>query len=185
MTRADTQYSDVFSKLKHVFGDTSIKAEWDVAKDSEDWLQHRANLYVPRIDFVVAPFNTDTNRESNIRQIGRAYDNYNQLINLLVRKDTSNAQNFNHHQNTNPRCFMAIEIENKTSRKHRLGSIINASALAKVGIVLGTDKKVKDSLIKLRNYLSKLEEYQKNNIVVYNTIILTKDEFLEILSRAN
>ena len=33
----------------------------------------------------------------------------------------------------------------------------------------------------MRNYLVKLNEHQKNNVAVHNTIILTKDEFLEIL----
>ena len=181
LTRADIEYPDVFMKLKQSFGDDSVKPEWDVAKESGDWLQHNTNLYVPRIDFAVKPFNTDRNRELNIENIRTSYDTRNRLINMLVQKDTSNAHAFDSNQNMNPRCFLAIEIENKTSRKHRLGSIINASALAKVGIILGEKEEVKTSLINLRNYLGKLNEYQKNNVAVHNTVILTKDEFLEIL----
>jgi hypothetical protein len=43
--------------------------------------------------------------------------------------------------NKNPRCLLSIEIEDQTSVKHKMGSLINAASLGMFGIGIGYEPK--------------------------------------------
>lgn len=180
MPSAGRQYRSIYVELRRIFDKRNVKDEWNAAKDAKDWMQQREHLYAPRLDFAVGPFNIDNSTETNVVNIDNRSNEFTDLINILkVRSLLPDGINFN--QNTNPRCFIAIEIESTTSRKHRLGSIVNVSALGKIGIVLGKDEKVSKSLVNLQNYLTKTDEYGKSTLMVKNVIVLTKSDFLNAL----
>ncbi len=182
MARAGKQYRKIYSELRRIFSNENVIDEWDVAKNAEDWMREREHLYAPRIDFAIGPFNITNTVEANTRSINAIYSNYEDFITRLKEKDlVQTAPSFD--QNRNPRCFMAIEIEKTTSRKHRLGSIVNVSALGKIGIVIGTDNKVSNSLVNLKNFLIKTDELGKSTVTVNNVIVLTKSDFLKVLKQ--
>jgi len=95
-----------------------------------------APLYSPTCDIAVGPFSF---ADGNINEV---YHNLASLseIDRLIRKlqDSSLGDGYNEHLldlNQNPRCFVAIEVENTTACdvKHLLGSVTNCSLLAKIG----------------------------------------------------
>lgn len=170
---------ELMAELKRVFGADNVQKEWDVAKNSLDNLTREQ--YCPRIDFAVGPFNIDRNSWINTRRIDKAYREHAQLFRKLEQIAGYNNRTID--SNYNPRCFLAIELENKTSRKHRLGSLINASAMAKMGIVLASDEKVLQSLLKIRKYLNFLQEAWKFGDVPKNILILRNEDFLVALRK--
>ncbi len=88
--------------------------------------------------------------------------------------------------NVNPCCFIAIEAESKTSRKHRMGnSIINAGGMGKVGIVIAKDDKVFESLKKIRKHLNYPNDVKRVIIDNRNVIIATENVFIEIVKKYN
>ena len=88
---------------------------------------------------------------------------------------------FSPDSNNNPRCFIAIELENKTTRKHRLGSLINAAALGKIAIIVTANESVLKSFKKLLNYLIYLNEIKKIGWAPRNIILINADDFIEVL----
>lgn len=90
--------------------------------------------------------------------------------------------------NFNPRCFICIEFEKETGEKHVLGGILHASALGKVGIILTPEKDETQykSVMRIRRYLRFCVQAGKMGYdvtVERNTILLPRDEFLEILRK--
>jgi hypothetical protein len=83
--------------------------------------------------------------------------------------------------NPNPRCFIAIEIENSGSRKHRIGSIVNAFAMGKVGILLARDEKNLTILRSAKDYLDFIHQVGKTQYSPKNILILLYEEFLNHL----
>jgi hypothetical protein len=148
--------------------------EWNVAKHSQDDLT-RAQ-YCPRLDIAVGPFNIDRKVDHNIQAINSAYNEHKGFLDDLKSKAAYCGKGFG--ANANPRCFMAVEIENRTTRKHRLGSILNASALGKVGIVVGWDEKVTESLVRIQGYMDFLWRHQKIAVQLQNAMIIDRSRFL-------
>jgi len=164
---------EVFIRLKQVFGKENVVKEWNVAKSSKD--AYTRELYCPRVDFAVGPFNIDANIEYNNRLIKEAYQKYRKLLKLLKTRSDNRAL----EPNENPRCFLVIEVEHKSSRKHRLGSIVNASALGKIGIIVASNQRVFESLVKIRRYLEFLERVRKTRSAPENVMIITQENFLK------
>jgi hypothetical protein len=80
------------------------------------------------------------------------------------------------HGNPNPRCFLAIEIENAVTKKHLLGGIVNAVALGYLAVLIGwTDKKVRN-LFRARSYLHFLEQADKPTLLARNIMIIGRDQ---------
>jgi len=154
-----------------------VKKEWNAAKDSQD-AYNREEMYSPRLDFAVGPFNIvgRTTQEKRM-EIERTVAEFAPFIQNL--KTRSVFPNSSLRPNSNPRCFLAIEIENTTSRKHRLGGIFNASMLGAYGIILAPDKDELDALRRLMNYVDYLEDVGKMGKAWRNAIIMTKKSFLE------
>jgi hypothetical protein len=122
------EHSKTCSLLEGFFGKENVVEEWDIAKESEDALQ-KGLQYCPRIDFAIKPFNIDRNVRENRHSIAEAYDRYHGFFQSLREIGQSNSD---WDVNRNPRCFLAIEYENKTTTKHRLGSLINACAIGDI-----------------------------------------------------
>jgi hypothetical protein len=58
-------YNDIPQLLERVFGKENVKKNWDVAKDSED--MYTRELYAPRLDYAVGPFNISKSKEDLIK----------------------------------------------------------------------------------------------------------------------
>lgn len=169
-------------KLLDIYNE--VKTEWYSFKGHKD-------KYCPRVDLAVGPFATDR----------RYIEEYNVLINSqkshrfiqsLLSKHNSNVRSINPDENetdyetisdfnNNARCFLCIEIENKVSRKHLIGGLVNASALGRIGVLIAwTPDKLK-AFLKLRNYLKFLARVDKNTFKTNNVLIVNREQFDECL----
>ena len=165
------------SLLENVFGNGSVIPEWDIAKNSQDALR-KGLQYCPRIDFAIKPLNIDRNIARNSFLINQAYEKNHDLIDELKKNGLTSPQ---WTENANPRCFLAIECENKTSTKHRLGSLINASAIGKVGILVALNPKVYRSYDRILSYLEFLQQNKKQNEMQNNFLVIQWENFEAIL----
>lgn len=159
-----------------------VKTEWAT-------MVGELRMYSPRLDIAVGPFAT-------IRRYIQEYDDLMErnrtFIEALIETHNSNLREFGlptrfpdfeeiKHKNQNARCFLAIEIENRVSRKHLMGGAINAAALGRIGIVVAwTPDKLK-AFLQLRRYLEFLDSVGKNTFDTTNLLIMDKDQLLRIL----
>lgn len=143
-----------------------------------------APLYSPTCDVAVGPFSF---AEGNLNEI------FNNLV--VVREigqfiralqDSSFGDGYNEHLldlNPNPRCFMAIEVENSTARdvKHLLGSVTNCSLLAKIGIVVVFDEYLKYAE-RLIQYLAFAKRVKKTTKELFrNVFVISKTHMDDLL----
>ena len=168
--------------------------------------------YCPEIDFIVGPLNI-TKKETELAAMRGIYnelfEKYTDLFTALYNRDMEIEKKFSKNlsksekkcvllldverkpwleTNFNPRCFICIEFEKETGEKHVLGGILHASALGKVGIILTpeNDETQYKSVMRIRRYLRFCVQAGKmgNDVTVErNTILLPRDEFLEILRK--
>lgn len=109
--------SQIFNALQARFSE--VFPEWVAAKESED-AYDKELMYSPRLDFAVGPFNRGhTNRVESKARILAANATHERTFDNLKSHSFTGSQEL--QLNRNPRCFLAIEIERETSRKHRLG----------------------------------------------------------------
>ncbi len=178
MPNVRSYQSHLAETLKVVLNGCEVKKEWDVAKNSQDALNRQ--IYCPRLDLAVGPFNTDGNVAVNNERIEEAYNRHHAFVSRL--NQAAQTSGFRANSNPNPRCFLAIEIENSGSRKHRLGSIMNTAALGKVGIVIGWNADVTKSLPRIHGYLGYLSEHNKLREKIRNLIIVDRSAFSGVLT---
>lgn len=135
--------------------------------------------YSPRVDVAIPPFAFE----------GRYSEEYNILLNqnelfFNVLKDKAiNKEGINFNKNSNPRCFLAIEVENTTgdNAKHILGSIANTSILGKIGIVVTMNSD--NCLQRISNYLDYVTHAGKISEEFKNVILINKSNFDEVLNQ--
>jgi hypothetical protein len=143
---------DAAAALRSKLGEEVLE-EWDVAKSSKD--AYTREIYCPRLDIAVGPFNIDSETTDQLKaEIERKFRKHRRFVDGIVRKAETPVGRIG--SNFNPRCLIAVEIENTGTRKHRLGSILNSGVLGKVGIVVGWNNEVMGSLVKLRKYIDYL-----------------------------
>lgn len=126
-TEAQKRLKVLFSER---FGEDKVIKEWPSNRNAEDWLHRSGNdiVYAPRPDIAIGPFNI---REgSNTAEIEALFNQNRAFFNRLGLGRGREGVN------KNPRCLIAIEIENSGSSKHMIGNIINASLLGTVGIII-------------------------------------------------
>lgn len=177
------KYQDKIAKLlSRILGQSNVKKEWDVAKNSQDAFNR--DLYCPRIDIAVGPFNKTIDVENNIREIENVHRQFRPFIRGLQRISDRTLQNYNE----NPRCFLAIEIEKMGTRKHMLGDIVNASSLGKIGIIVPFDDKAYKAFKRIRKYLDFIKTVKKTSYGPKNLLIIPRTQlktFLENFIREN
>lgn len=179
--------SEMQNCLRRIYPEpTPIQTEWQA-------IQGNNNLYSPRIDIVVGPFST-TRGGNRITEYNQLMDSSQRFIEALLEIHQTNYRNIMGETiarttsfddlktfNENARCLLAIEIENKVSRKHLLGGVVNASALGRMGIVVGwTGDKVK-ALFKLLAYWEFLGSVGKNSFRTNNLIILSPSQLQDAI----
>lgn len=157
-------------------------------------------MYSPCLDVAVGPFATGE------LQLGEKFDallaRHHEFLHHLYELSNENVDQHGEggarfdfhdlaHRNWNSRCFLAIEIENRVSRKHLMGGAINAAALGRIGIAVGwTPDKVR-AFVKLRSYLLYLARVGKNTFNPINLLVLSRQQlrgatgrYLKILKSA-
>lgn len=156
-------------------------------------------IYQPVVDIAIGPFATEgryiTEYDNLIRDESSLIDEWAQMFqsnwhNVIgdhyfavpPPKPKSYEDYLGINSNQNARCFMAIEIENKNSKKHMMGSIINAGALGRVGILVAWHDSALRTAIRMRQYFSFLRTAEKRTFDMSGVLILTKDQFEDSLS---
>lgn len=152
--------------------------------------------YSPRVDIAVGPFSVapGPNRTAEYNQIIQR-----PLINNFLRSiydahianigeewlNEINIPDFDIliRKNQNARCLMSIEIENSSTRKHIMGSMINAASLGRVGIGIAYNDSVLRTFIRMLNYMGFLKRVEKNAYDTTNFLIVTKEQFQEIVNQ--
>ncbi len=175
----------VIPVLKRIFGEHNVRKEWDVAKDAQD--DYTRELYCPRIDVAVGPFNIDDNVGSNNLKIESALVRHKPLlarVASLSEMKVGGIDEFLAMRNRNPRCLLGIEIENSGTRKHRFGDIANASIMGAVGIVVPLNQETLNSFVKLLKYISFVTNAGKLRPSFNNVVVLSRTNFLKLLCRS-
>jgi len=169
----------ISNELSLILGEANVIPEWPVARNTQDALTRA--LYCPRIDIAVGPFNIDRNLWRNNSRILDAYQTNRNLINAI--KAESDVPNQALELNENPRCFLAFEIENRTGAKHRIGSIMNASAIGTLGIIVTNTEADFDRVIKIREYLEFLVSVGKTRYNPKNVLTILADDLFRVLNQ--
>lgn len=172
------------TSLTRTFEPIEVRSEWKA-------FEGRNGLYSPRIDIAVGPFSTIPGSKSE------AYDRLERKYRRIIdRLRVSHAENLKRFEtqvphvasstsaNRNARCFFAIEIENRVSRKHLMGGALNAAALGRWGIVVGWDHGKVKALIRLREYLLELARVGKPTFTsLANLLIVNPGQLRAALAR--
>jgi len=165
--RAQIELKELFSEK---FGRTNVKTEWRSNAGAEDWLRF-GDIYAPRPDIAIGPFNIEEG--TNISQINNVFNQQMIFFNQL------GISNFSF--SINPRCLIAIEIENSNKGKYMLGNIINASLLGKIGIILTLREEFYNVAKSICNYLNGAFERKKIGCNPSNIAIMRYEELRRFL----
>jgi len=169
--RAKKYLKELKKKLVKTFQKKNIK--------SGEGLEFPSEFYGPQVDISVGPFATK-------RSLRKKYDQLLKKHNLFIKEITKKAINKKHlnfHINSNPRCFVAIEVEDTTqgNKKHVLGSITNTHILGKVGIVVTYSKR---TLNMIHKYLKFAKEVGKTKEYLFrNVALISKKDFDEVINK--
>jgi hypothetical protein len=179
----------IYNHLTMIFGENNLRYEWDVSKESRDGLNRNLypdrELYCPRLDIAVGDFNIDGNVEYNDRKIKEAAELHKDLIHRLWENSESQVTPFDDfmcNRNNNPRCLLAIEIENSGSSKHMIGNIANVAIIGSMGIVIPFNHKKLLLCRRIKNYIQYVTRVKKIEKVFQNVLIVEKDKFLECIN---
>ncbi|MHA2064909.1 MAG: hypothetical protein ACXABY_11090 [Candidatus Thorarchaeota archaeon] len=168
---AKTVQRDLGRELSRIFDRDEVFSEWRSSAKARDWLRFGSGIYAPRPDIGVGPFNIYPGQ--NIREIDDAFDEHRDFFDSLKVEDSS--------LNRNPRCLIAIEIENSNPAKHMIGNILNASILGKVGIVTTFNEKFDKDATRVKRYLDGVRELGKTKLSVSNVVVLNYEELLTVI----
>lgn len=171
----------------------SIVSEWPAVS------QRMKNVYAPESDIAIGPFNDSG--EVNIKEIYDQITSQPRIIEFVTRLhaehqnnledlkrdiDPDDIEHYSLHEtfsaNHNSRCLFAIEIENTSTKKHIMGSIMNAASLGRIGIGIGYSESAYRAFIRIVNYLTWLKEVGKSYYPVGNFLVVTKQQFEDILN---
>jgi hypothetical protein len=172
---------DLFGALQHAFGTNDVKAELPASKGASDGFD-RKTTYNPRPDYSVAPFNVGGEPEINVRAMRARLDtDHRKGILPAVYAISYGKRQPDIDFNPNPRVYLAVEDEvSSPSRKHRLGSIVNASLLGMIGIVSGGETTY-DSLCRIQSYLGWVAS-RKGISIGGNVVVVEKAKLIEVLN---
>jgi len=153
-------------------------------------------VYAPILDIAVGPYAIENGTDfsgayimmskkmqSIIETWKSASDNnYKLYVRDILRAEPEiYSQDLIYSSNNNPRCFIAIEIENTNSKKHQMGSIINLAALGHVGIFVAWQDAALRTAMRMREYFDLLKGYGKPSFNINNVIIISKEQLLDSL----
>lgn len=189
----ERRLTNIFNQFPTVEGHPyNVVSEWPA------FSQRMRNVYAPESDIAIGPFNDSD--EINIQHVYNQIANEPKIVEFVSRLHSEHQNNLNDLKrdlndddierysiyesfsaNVNSRCLFAIEIENTSTKKHIMGSIVNAASLGRIGIGIAYCESAYRSFIRLVNYLTWLKEVGKSYYPVGNFFVLTKVQFEEIL----
>ncbi len=184
-----TDYQNLLTPIMtQKFGTLEVISEWRAFRGMN-------YQYSPRVDIAVGPFSVapGPNRteeyneiiqrpvindflrsiyDAHIDNIGEEWLNeiYIPEFNDLIEK------------NQNARCLMSIEIENSSTRKHIMGSMINAASLGRIGIGIAYNDSVLRTFMRIMSYMEFLKRVEKNAYDTTNFLIVTKEQFSDLVN---
>ena len=187
MTTKDYQ-NNIYPLLKAKLTGLIIESEWIAFRRFK-------KQYSPRVDIAVGPFSTVSGQNQiNEYNILIERDDINTFLRRLYDFHVTNMENENLNEynipefgilltkNQNARCFLAIEIENENSKKHIMGSLINAGSLGRIGIGIAYSDKTFRTFIRILNYLAFLKRVEKNTYDTSNFLVITKEQMTNLLN---
>lgn len=157
--------------LRQYLGDVHL--EWSASLGATDSLKGRPDLYAPRTDIAIGPFNISPGRNSNISR-----GHLDQLPTGFRDRLLSLPEN------PNPRCLLAIEVTFSGSSKHIMGDILNASVMGMYGIVVAKPEVI-SKVHRNIQYLKALAELNKLPYLFQNVAVFNTMEFSTLLSWDN
>jgi len=175
--------------IKDKFPKLDVNNEWIAFK-------REINHYSPRVDIAVGPFSIESGR--NKRSEFNGLLNEKEIKVFLASLYKLHLKNLKSevnpqfripeleqliYKNHNARCFLAIEIENKNSKKHVMGSIINAASLGRIGIGIAFSNKTLKTFIRILYYLDFLKRVEKNTYDTTNFLVVTKEQMKKLLAK--
>ena len=186
MTARDFQHN-LIPLIQTKFPDQEIRNEWAA-------FTGQIYQYSPRVDIAVGPFNvlpgpnlTERynqliSNDTTIDFLTQAFELHQQNLDVSLYNEIVHP-NFNRliHKNQNARCFIAFEIENKNSKKHIMGSVVNAASLGRIGVGIAFNESTLKAFCRILNYLSFLRNVEKNTYDTTNFIILSVEQINHLL----
>jgi hypothetical protein len=178
--RKDGPEAVIHEALIARFGRENVIREWSIRKGATDTFRDNGS-YIPRLDIAVGPFNLSF--QNRRKDAGTIRDFRHPVLDRLGA--TIYEQNHGGiYANRNPRCLIAVEVENTTSSKHILGGITNASMLGLYGIVVGSDRHIA-KVRRIHAYACKLKQVGKARGDMFgNVACFGVEEFLTLLNDA-
>lgn len=184
-----TEYQNILTPIMvQKFGDLEVISEWRAFSGMN-------YQYSPRVDIAVGPFNVapGPNRRAEYNQIierpivntflKNVYDAHIENIGEEWLNEIDIPEfDFLIGKNQNARCLMSIEVENSSTKKHIMGSMINAASLGRVGIGIAYNESVLRTFIRMLNYMGFLKRVEKNAYDTTNFLIVTKEQFQDIVN---
>jgi hypothetical protein len=158
-------------------------------------------LYAPRVDVAVGPFAIAAGEHREQEHSHLLYQNialFRQLtafhlenLNVITQETAQHDREVQINEkmdkllqtNQNARCFLAIEIENKVSRKHLMGGAVNGSVLGKIGIAVGFTDKMHRCFLNLYRYFDFCRQVEKPTFNSANLLIVSKEQLMDALSQ--
>ena len=174
--------------LRRLFNEVFIppipqEPDWDPFSDLYD-------IHSPIFDYAVGPFAED--RVVFDDEYEDLMDEHSRLFRLLIDTHNHNIQD-QHLQrplkfkevklhNQNARALILIEIQRKKSGKHILGSMINASLLGKIAILVAWDEDRFSAMKEQLDYIGYLYKRKLFGYKLRNLLIFDHKQLLEILN---
>lgn len=186
MTACEYQVS-LLPRCRRKFRRLEVTSEWPAFSG----IMHQ---YSPRVDIAIGPYNIGPGPN-----LMTAYDRLLrtlQIRNFVTAAFEIHQENLNVHTygeiqhptidqllrlNRNSRCLFAIEIENTNSKKHMMGSIINAASLGRIGIGVAYCDAALRTFLRILNYLAFLKSVGKNTYNTNNFLVLSSTQFSRLL----
>jgi hypothetical protein len=160
-----------------------MEADWD------PFLEHY-EVSCPQFDYAVGPF-----AERKVvfdDEYDEIMEDHGRLFRLLIDTHNHNVQDLHlvrplkfkevRLHNQNARALILIDLVRKKSSKHVLGSIINASLLGKVAIMVAWDETRFESLKQQLDYIQHLYKMRLFGYKPRNLLIFEHNQLLEILN---
>lgn len=142
-------------------------------------LKIKGKKYSPRLDVSVGPLAIKGSFPQRYFKLLKLHSTFIEGIkSIAFNKEYLEFEFFNY----NPRCFIAIEVENITEKnlKHVLGSLTNCRILGKVGILVSYSDT--GGLKRLHNYLVFAKEVKKTEEYLFkNVALVSKEDFDKML----
>lgn len=190
MMTANDYQQRLFDDLRNQFLD--VRYEWRAFRTGD---KHK---YAPRVDIAIGPFNDEDAPRNLMSHYDDIVHDDTRIRTFLKRAYTYHKDNLDDkiyseisppsfleviEKNRNARCLLAIEIENRNSRKHMMGSIVNAASLGRVGIGVGYTEAGLTTFLRIVNYLGFLKKVGKNGYDTCNFLILSVGQMNELVAR--